>query len=211
LVEHPGAHHLGQRAEWSARRLHAIQCPPDPDGRSLIVTTKANGDNIDVFGVDRFGGPSLTPVVNSEPGTVPFGFVFGGPDELLVAEPGPDAVQSFSIDPDGSLTSVQQVLTGQGATCWIVRDGRYLYASNAASASVSGLQIGPAGLSLLGSTPTDAGTIDAAVSSDGRDLYVQTGVAGLVDEFAVGRNGALTEIGSVTVPDGVGQEGIVAQ
>ena len=102
------------------------------------------------------------------------------------------------------------MLTGQGATCWIVRDGRYLYASNAGSASVSGLEIGPAGLSLLGSTSTDAGTIDAAASSDGRDLYVQTGVAGVVDEYAVGPNGGLTEIGSVSVPNGVGQEGIVA-
>jgi 6-phosphogluconolactonase (cycloisomerase 2 family) len=181
-----------------------------PDGRDLIVTTKANGDDIDVFRLDRFGEPSGSPVVNAEPGTVPFGFVFGAANQLLVAEPGPDAVQSFSIDPGGSLTAVQQVPTGQGATCWIVRDGRYLYTSNAGSASVSGLEIGPAGLSLLGSTSTDAGTIVGAVSSDGRDLYVQTGVAGVVDEYAVGPNGRLTEIGSVTVPNGVGQEGIVA-
>ena len=76
-----------------------------PDGRDLIVTTKANGDDIDVFRLDRFGGPSGTPVVNSEPGTVPFGFVFGAANQLLVAEPGPDAVQSFSVDPDGSLTA----------------------------------------------------------------------------------------------------------
>jgi 6-phosphogluconolactonase (cycloisomerase 2 family) len=181
-----------------------------PDGRDLVVTTKANGDDIDVFRLDWYGGPSRTPVINSEPGTVPFGFVFGAPNQLLVAEPGPDAVQSFRIDRDGSLTSAQQVLTGQGATCWIVRDGRYVYTSNAGSANVTGLETGPAGLSVLGSTSTDAGTIDAAVSSDGGDLYVQTGVAGVVDEYAVAPNGALTEIGSVAVPNGVGQEGIVA-
>lgn len=41
-----------------------------------------------------------------------------------------------------------------------------------------------------------------------RYLYVQAGVAGIVDEFAVGTDGALTRIGSVTVPDAAGAEGI---
>jgi hypothetical protein len=39
---------------------------------------------------------------------------------------------------------------------------------------------------------------------------VQTGAEGVVDEFAVGAQGALSPIGSVTVPAGVGGEGIVA-
>jgi hypothetical protein len=39
---------------------------------------------------------------------------------------------------------------------------------------------------------------------------VQTGAAGIVDEFAIGAGGALSRIGSVTVPDAVGGEGIVA-
>ena len=50
--------------------------------------------------------------------------------------------------------------------------------------------------------------MDAAASPGGRFLYVQTGAAGIVDEFAVSTSGALTEIGSVTVPAGVGGEGI---
>jgi hypothetical protein len=39
---------------------------------------------------------------------------------------------------------------------------------------------------------------------------VQTGAAGIVDEFEVGPAGALTPIGSVTVPGGAGGEGIQA-
>jgi hypothetical protein len=39
---------------------------------------------------------------------------------------------------------------------------------------------------------------------------VRTGAAGLVDEFAVGASGALTPIGSVTVPGAAGGEGIAA-
>jgi hypothetical protein len=39
---------------------------------------------------------------------------------------------------------------------------------------------------------------------------VQTGGNGIVDEFSVAANGALTKIGAVTVPGAVGGEGIVA-
>ena len=50
--------------------------------------------------------------------------------------------------------------------------------------------------------------VDAATSPEGRYLYVQTGANGIVDEFAVGFGGSLTEVGSVTVPGAVGGEGI---
>ncbi|WP_329485872.1 lactonase family protein [Kitasatospora sp. NBC_01246] len=66
------------------------------------------------------------------------------------------------------------------------------------------------GLTALGNTPTHPGTVDAAVSSDGRHLYARTGVDGVVDEFAVDPDGSLTALGSQTVPQGVGGEGIVA-
>jgi hypothetical protein len=52
--------------------------------------------------------------------------------------------------------------------------------------------------------------VDASPSSDGRFLYVQTGALGIVDEFAVTGNGALSEVGTVTVPGAAGGEGIVA-
>ncbi len=39
---------------------------------------------------------------------------------------------------------------------------------------------------------------------------MQTGGNGIVDEFAVGAAGSLTEFGAVTVPGAVGGEGIVA-
>lgn len=60
----------------------------------------------------------------------------------------------------------------------------------------------------LGNTTAATGTVDAAVSPDGRDLYVRGGADGVVDEFAVHAGGALTQIGSVTVPGAVGGEGI---
>lgn len=39
---------------------------------------------------------------------------------------------------------------------------------------------------------------------------MQTGGKGIVDEFRVGGDGALTRVGSVTVPGATGGEGIVA-
>jgi hypothetical protein len=59
-------------------------------------------------------------------------------------------------------------------------------------------------------TPTDAGTTDAVVSSDGQYLYVQAGKDGNVDAYQIGSGGSLTETGSVTVPGAVGGEGIAA-
>ena len=60
------------------------------------------------------------------------------------------------------LTQLAIADTGQMATCWVARAGRYFYASNAGSGSVSGYTVGGAGqLTALGNTKTDAGTVDA--------------------------------------------------
>jgi DNA-binding beta-propeller fold protein YncE len=108
------------------------------------------------------------------------------------------------------VTLLDQVANGQAATCWVARDDSHLFASNAGSANVSGYTADGAGhLTLLGQTPTDPGTVDAAASPHGAYLYVQTGANGIVDEFAVS-NGNLTKIGSVTVAGSAGGEGIAA-
>ena len=118
---------------------------------------------------------------------------------------------TFTLSRGGTLTQRASAATGQQATCWVVRDGQYLYASNAGSGSVSGYQSDwSGGLTALGNTATGAGTVDAAAAGDGQFLYVQTGKSGIVDEFAVGAHGALTSIGSVTVAGSVGGEGIAA-
>jgi DNA-binding beta-propeller fold protein YncE len=182
-----------------------------PGGSELIVTTKANGSDIDVFGVRPDGLLSASPTVNSEPGAVPFAVTFDPAGDLVVADAGTNALSSFTLSGAGTLTPVDSVATGQQATCWVTRDGDVNFASNAGSANVSTVASGPHGqLTLLGQTSTDPGTVDAAVAPGGRFLYVQTGGKGIVDEFAVGAGGSLTAIGSVTVPGAAGGEGIVA-
>jgi 6-phosphogluconolactonase (cycloisomerase 2 family) len=182
-----------------------------PDGSKLIVTTKANGNDIDVFAVGPFGGLSAAPVVNADPGNVPFGVTFDPAGHLVVAETGVNAVATFTVNRDGTLTLVARAATGQAATCWVAGHGALLYASNAGSGTVTGFSDdGSGALQPLGNTATDAGTVDAAFSPGGRHLYVETGIAGIVDEFQVAPGGALTETGSVTVPDAIGAEGIAA-
>jgi 6-phosphogluconolactonase (cycloisomerase 2 family) len=180
-------------------------------GSQLVVTTKANGSDIDVFHLNWLGAPSATPVVNSEPGAVPFSFVPDGPNGLFLTEAGPNAVATFTVNADGTVTQTAISATGGAATCWITADGNLLFASNAGSSTINGFQVGwHSALSAVGTTSTDPGSVDSAVSADGRYLYAQTGVNGIVDEFAVGAGGSLAEIGSLTVPGGAGGEGIVA-
>jgi 6-phosphogluconolactonase (cycloisomerase 2 family) len=182
-----------------------------PDGSKLIVTTKGNGNDIDVFGVDAFGGPSARPVVTPDPGNVPFAGTFDAHGHLVLSEAGPNAVATFDVRRDGKLDLISRVATGQTATCWILRAGSTVYASNAGSGTLSAFATnGNGGLQSLGNTTTDGGTVDTAVTGNGRYLYAQTGANGIVDEFQVGAHGALTKIGSVTVPGAVGGQGIAA-
>jgi 6-phosphogluconolactonase (cycloisomerase 2 family) len=182
-----------------------------PSGSQLIVTTKANGNDIDVFGVGFGGWLSATPVVNSEPGTVPFAITFDRYGHVVITEAGTNALATFSLSGHGTLSLLDAVGTGGAATCWVAPAGAFLFTSNAGSAGENGFTSAANGqLTLLGTTATDAGTVDASAAAGGRLLYVQTGGAGIVDEYAVGAGGALTLLGAVTVPGAVGGEGIVA-
>ncbi len=178
-----------------------------PDGDRLLVTTKANTNAVQAFGIDRLGGPSLRPVTTVLDGAVPFALAFGARGQVALAEAGPNAIATFGLDRRGTLTPVAQAPTGGAATCWIVNvNGRY-YVSNAGSATVSAFD---AALRPLGNTSTRGGTVDATASPDGRFLYVQTGADGGVDAFRVNADGSLTAAGSVTVPGAAGGEGIAA-
>jgi DNA-binding beta-propeller fold protein YncE len=167
-----------------------------PDGSQLVVTTKGNGNDIDVFGVGSGGRLSAKATVNSEPGTVPFAISFDPFGHLVIAEAGTNAVSTFQLSRGGTASLLHRTPTGQAATCWVTTTGSFLFASNAGTPSESGFTASASGqLALLGNTATDPGAVDAASAAGGRFLYVQTGGNGIVDEFGVAANGALTEIG----------------
>jgi DNA-binding beta-propeller fold protein YncE len=178
-----------------------------PGGDQLVVTTKANGNAVDVFGIDRLGGPSARPVTTTLEDAVPFAVAFDAHGDLALAEAGPNAVATFTVDKRGALHELAQAPTGQAATCWIVNVGGRLYVSNAGSGTVS---VFDSALTPVGLTPTRAGTVDAAASADGRYLYVQTGAAGGVDAFRIASDGTLAPVDSIIVPGAAGGEGIAA-
>ncbi len=182
-----------------------------PDGRQLVVTTKANGSDIDVFDLNFFGGLSA-PTVNPSATPVPFGFTFDRGGDLVVTEAATSAVTTYAIAPDGTLTERGSVTDGLAALCWVANAGnRFFYGANAGSATVSSYTIDPEGQPVeVGTTPTDAGPIDLAATPDGSALYVETGGSDLVDSFLVAPNGSLVPTGSVSpeLPGHNGLEGI---
>jgi 6-phosphogluconolactonase (cycloisomerase 2 family) len=180
-----------------------------PDGSDLIVTTKGDGQSIEVFPVSLFG-PSAAPVVTPDAGNVPFAIAFDQQNNLVIAEAGPSALATFRLNHDATLSLIGRSATGQAATCWVTTTGTNVYASNAGSADVSGYTDHHGVPTGGGTTATDPGTVDSAATSNGRFLYVQTGGTGTIDEYEIAGNGVLTEIGSVSIPGGAGGEGIVA-
>ena len=182
-----------------------------PDGTQLVVTTKGNGNDIDVFGVGFGGRLSAKPTVNASRG--PFRSRSPSTRSAIWSSPKPGRTR---WPPSSSAATARPACcsrppTGQAATCWVTPAGSFLFASNAGTPSESGFASSASGqLSLLGNTATDPGAVDAASAAGGRFLYVQTGGNGIVDEFSVAASGALTKIGAVTVPGAVGGEGIVA-
>jgi 6-phosphogluconolactonase (cycloisomerase 2 family) len=181
-----------------------------PDGRQLIVTTKASGSMIDVFQVGSNGLLSSAPVVNASATPVPFAFTFGARGRLVSGEAGASSVTTYSVGSNGTLSDPKSQSDGQVALCWIERVGGFYFVSNTGSNTISSFRIGadgqPALISAVAAT-TNAGPIDLVSSGD--FLYVETGTTGTVDEFRIGHNGSLTPIGTVTgLPPGL--EGITA-
>lgn len=182
-----------------------------PDGSKLILTTKATTNAVEVFNVGFLGFLSPSPVITTEPGTVPFALAFDPGGHLVVGEAGPSALATFGLNRNGTLTPISALASGQTGLCWVTATGSLLYTGNTAANSTSGYVSSASGqLSLLGATPTDPGTVDGSVSSDGHYFYVQTGGNGIVDEFQINANGSLTEIGSVLVSGAAGGQGIAA-
>jgi 6-phosphogluconolactonase (cycloisomerase 2 family) len=185
-----------------------------PDGRKLVVTTKASRSTIDVFHVRRDGRLSETAVVNPSATPVPFAFTFDPAGRLVMGEAATSSVTTYRINGDGTLANPQSQSDGQVALCWIVTARGFFYVTNTGSDNVSGYRIDGSGRpTLIGPTgvvaTTEAGPIDMATAGGGRFLYVQTGTAGTVDEFRVDDDGTLTRLGNVAgLP--VGQEGIAA-
>jgi 6-phosphogluconolactonase (cycloisomerase 2 family) len=205
----------------SSRTLHLGNATPpnylaspgqvgfSPDGRQLVVTTKASTSSIDVFRVGRRGRLSATPTVNPSATPVPFAFVWGPQDQLVVTEAKTSTVSTYALGASGTTSLLGSAADGQSALCWITEARGFYFGSNAGSANVSSYTLSVAGQPVLVGIAgtTQAGTTDSATAEHGRFLYVENGGAGSVSEFAVSSTGQLTGIGTISgLPNGI--EGI---
>jgi len=88
-----------------------------PNGRQLVVTTKASTSSIDVFRVGWHGHLSATPTVNGSATPVPFSFVWGPQGQLVVTEAMDSTVSTYALDHAGTTTLLGSVADGQAALC----------------------------------------------------------------------------------------------
>lgn len=172
-----------------------------PDGRFLVVTTKASSSAYEVFGVQGNGALSASATVTSAANAVPFAFDFASSDQIVSAEASNSSVSVYSIGSTGALTLTGTVSDGQAALCWIASARGYFFGDNAGSATVSSFSVSPSGVpTLVDATAASAfhGTTDAAASPDGHYLYVESGGSGKLSVFAVSASGTLAAIQTVT-------------
>lgn len=193
----------------SAPFVDPAQVGFDADGDHLVVTERGT-NTIDVFPVHR-NGTLGTIVTNASAGAWPYGFAFGHRNELFVTEAqamaaNASTVSSYIVHGDGTLTTVSgATATHQTAACWIVvpENGKYTYASNALSKSISGFSIDHDGaISLLNSNGVTGlssigFTVDDALSDGGHYLYVLSILGSGITAFRVNSDGSLTGVQSL--------------
>src|SRR5204862_7600445 len=87
-----------------------------PDGKQLIVTTKASGSLIDVFAVEHDGTLSAAPVANPSATPVPFAFTFAH-GRLVMGEAGASSLTTYDVGSNGTLSDPKSQGDGQAALC----------------------------------------------------------------------------------------------
>jgi len=100
-----------------------------PDGKKLLVTTKASKSTIEIFHVQS-DGLSRTPVSNPSATPVPFAFTFDPAGRLVSGEAGTSSVTTYVVQGNGRLSGPQSLSDGQVALCWIVRAQGFYYVSS---------------------------------------------------------------------------------
>lgn len=191
-----------------------------PNSQWAFVTMKGfpspTNSIINAFRIDNNGVLSASPVGSPSVSGVPFGFTFQTPNRLIVAEAGVSEVTTYKRVGQGSLTPIGSAQNGQAALCWIQQVDGFYFVANTGSSTVSRYRVEPNGQPVLlaaVAATTAAAPID--MTESGGFLYVESGIGGFVDVYAVSSNGSLTLLQTATdglpvFANGIGIEGIAA-
>ncbi|RRA50212.1 lactonase [Acidipila sp. EB88] len=194
-----------------------------PDGKELAVTER-NTNSIDIFPLQGGVLQTLVTVPSKDPGV--FSARFTPNRQLVVSETGPAnttgqaAISSYAVSPSGSLAPITQGLPTYGsADCWnaITPNGKWVYASNAASSTISGFSLQPNGVllpigsTIVGNNPPGSANLDITTSTDGRYLFSLNAGTGTISVFVIQGDGTLQLAGELDgLPSSAGLNGIAA-
>jgi 6-phosphogluconolactonase len=190
----------------SSRSLSAPQTGPaevafSKDGQVLIVTER-NTNMITTYQLDRFGLAGQ-PQPQPSSGPTPFGFRVNSAGFVIVSDADdPGFASSYTVNDQGTLGTISgSVPTQQNAPCWIgvTDNGRYAYAINAGSGSITGYAVGDQGeltqLTGGGGIFATGGTTPTEVAIIGNQLLYQLNRdSGGIAVFTIGGDGTLTMI-----------------
>ncbi len=181
-----------------------------PDGRNLLVTTKASTHSVLVWPMATDGSLPMKPAVTTMAGAVPFAFAFDRRGRLDVVNAGTGTVGTYAIGRGGRLTAYGQTATKGEAVCWIAVHDDLIVTSNTGSNTLTSLRSRRAAPLRLGVMTTGMAPVDSAFSPDGTYFYVQSGGTNLIETYRVSATGALTKLDSDQLPGPIGSEGILA-
>lgn len=188
--------------------VHPTDLTFSPDGAYVVVAERL-ANKLDTFALDA-GGAAKPGSFQASAGMQPFAFDWSPEGYLIVAEVGTGAAggssaSSYALSSAGALTPITSALpTHQSAACWIVVAGGYAYIANAASANLTGLDLGLDGSIVLhedsGITATTAaGSTDLAVTPDRGYLYALAGNPKRIYLFEIGLDGSLAPMASLAM------------
>lgn len=178
------------------------------DGDTLVVAERATNLLTTYKVMDD--GSLGAPQPNASAGLTPFGFAFDKRGTLIVSEAFGGAANASALSsyrfaeatPQTPTVISPSVGTTQTAACWVAvtPNGRYAYATNTASGTVSLYRIARDGrLTLLqaaAASVAGSGPLDASVSPDGRRLHVLQGPLRSIASYRIGGDGSLSAIGT---------------
>lgn len=210
----------GSSRPLSGTATAPAQAQLSANGRLLVVTEKATNQLVTY--VVNAAGLASAPRVIAASGQTPFGFALWNGlaivSEAFGGAVDGSAVSTYDLAADGSARVLSgSVPTTETAACWLVvtEDGRFAYAANAGSASITGYALSGGRLSILnvdGVTARGAaGIADLAISRGSQFLYARNGGGRVITGYAVGSDGALTPVPGTPVALPAGTNGIAAR
>jgi len=148
------------------------------DGSQLLVTLKADPDpgTVDVVALEAGRVTGAAPAaISAPPGSLtPFGFVTqeDGTAVITLAHSNQDGLFR-----DGSFRAV--ISAGQIASCWMTRDGKYVFAANTGSRTISRLVA--TGNNVFVDSAVAANIVTGGAPAD---IDASAGVLGVIDHVA---------------------------